>query len=180
MARSSQTDLAVLAVLSVASMSGYAVREAIRDQLGHFWSESFGQIYPTLASLTADGLVHKAMGERAGSSTFSLTDVGRSRLLELLRAPEATTPPRNGLMLRVFFGQALGPDAVAALISETREQVLVQLATFEAIESMMAQETDHADHRPYWALTVSAGKHSAIGALAWCDEALEALASFPR
>lgn len=180
MARSSQTDLAVLAVLSVAPMSGYAVREAIRDQLGHFWSESFGQIYPTLATLTADKLVSKAVGERAGSSVFSLTASGRARLLELLRAPEATTPPRNGLMLRVFFGHALGPDAVAAIISETREQVLVQLATFDGIARMMELETDLPEHRPYWALTVSAGRHSAEAALSWCDEALAALVTFPR
>ena len=161
-------------------MSGYAVREAIRDQLGHFWSESFGQIYPTLASLTADGLVSKQPGERSGSSVFELTAAGRGQLLELLRAPEVSTPPRNGLMLRVFFGHTIGPDAVAALIAETREQVRGQLATFEAITRMMATETDHAEHRPYWALTVSAGRHSARAALAWCDESLEALAGFPR
>ena len=170
----------MLAVLSVAPMSGYAVREAIRDQLGHFWSESFGQIYPTLASLTADGLVSKQPGERSGSSVFELTAAGRGQLLELLRAPEVSTPPRNGLMLRVFFGHTIGPDAVAALIAETREQVRGQLATFEAITRMMATETDHAEHRPYWALTVSAGQHTARAALAWCDEALEALAGFPR
>ena len=93
MPRTPQTDLAVLAVLSVAPMSGYAVREAIRDQLGQFWSESFGQIYPTLASLNSAGLVEKVPGERAGSSLFSLTTAGRERLLELLRAPEVTTPP---------------------------------------------------------------------------------------
>lgn len=180
MSRAAQTDLAVLAVLSVAPMSGYAVREAIRDQLGHFWSESFGQIYPTLATLTADGLVSKHPGERSGSSVFVLTPAGRDRLLELLQAPEVTAPPRNGLMLRVFFGHAIGPDAVAALISETRQQVLSQLAAFDAITRMMELETDYPEHRPYWALTVSAGRHSARGALAWCDEALETLADFPR
>jgi DNA-binding PadR family transcriptional regulator len=180
MARSSQTDLAVLAVLSVAPMSGYAVREAIRDQLGHFWSESFGQIYPTLASLVSQGLASKDPGERSGSSVFSLTAAGRTRLLELLQAPEATAPPRNGLMLRVFFGRTLGPDAVAALVRQTREQVLGQLAAFDAITRMMQLETDHADHQPYWALTVSAGRHSALGALAWCDEALATLATLPR
>jgi DNA-binding PadR family transcriptional regulator len=161
-------------------MSGYAVREAIRDQLGRFWSESFGQIYPTLASLGSAGLVEKLPGERVGSSVFTLTPAGRERLLELLRAPEVTAPPRNGLMLRVFFGHAVGPDAVAALVEDAREQVLEQLAAFDGIARMMEQETDHPEHRPYWALTVSAGRHSALGALAWCDEALEALATFPR
>jgi len=180
MPRTSQTDLAVLAVLSVAPMSGYAVREAIRDQLGQFWSESFGQIYPTLASLNSAGLVEKVPGERAGSSLFSLTTAGRERLLELLRAPEVTTPPRNGLMLRVFFGHAIGPEAVAALIEQTRDQALQQLSVFDGITRMMQQETEHAEHRPYWALTVSAGRHSALAAVAWCDESLEALATFPR
>lgn len=161
-------------------MSGYAVREAIKDQLGHFWSESFGQIYPTLSSLTAAEFVEKRPGDRSGSSEFALTTEGRNRLLELLQAPEVMTPPRNGLMLRVFFGHTLGPDAVAALIEETREQVLVQLATFDGITRMMEHEADHPEHRPYWALTVSAGRHSALGALAWCDEALEALSGFPR
>jgi hypothetical protein len=83
-------------------------------------------------------------------------------------------------MLRVFFGHTLGPDAVAALIAETRQQVQIQLATFDAIAGMMSAETDYPEHRPYWALTVSAGRHSAVGALAWCDEALEALTGFPR
>ena len=161
-------------------MSGYAVREAIRDQLGMFWSESFGQIYPTLASLATAGLVEKRHGERSGSSVFSLTEPGRERLLELLRTPEETAPPRNGLMLRVFFGSVLGPDAVAALIAETREQVMAQLAAFDGISRMMAEERDHPEHQRYWALTVSAGAHSARAALAWCDESLAALVTFPR
>lgn len=180
MARSSQTDMAVLAVLSVAPMSGYAVREAIRDQLGHFWSESFGQIYPTLASLTNDGLVEKAEGSRSGSSVFTLTERGRDRLLELLHSPESSTPPRNGLMLRVFFGHTIGPDAVADLVRAAREQAATQLAAFDGIARLMEHETEHPEHRPYWALTVSAGRHTAAAAIEWCDEALKTLADFPR
>jgi DNA-binding PadR family transcriptional regulator len=180
MARSAQTDLAVLAVLSVAPMSGYAVREAIRDQLGHFWNESFGQIYPTLATLMKGGFVDKQPGERAGASLFRLTDLGRERLLELLSAPKESTPPRDGLMLRVFFGHAVGPDAIAELIKQTRREALERLDTFGGIARLMETETDYPEHRPYWALTVSAGRHSAKAALDWCDEALAALAEFPR
>ena len=57
MSRQSKTELAVLGALSVQPMSGYAVRAAITETLGHFWSESFGQIYPTLARLESDALV---------------------------------------------------------------------------------------------------------------------------
>jgi DNA-binding PadR family transcriptional regulator len=111
MARSSQTDLAVLAVLSVTPMSGYAVREAIRDQLGHFWSESFGQIYPTLSSLTRDGLVTKGAGSRQGSSVFRLTESGRERLLELLHAPESSAPPGTRSVLMPLPTSSVPPDS---------------------------------------------------------------------
>jgi DNA-binding PadR family transcriptional regulator len=36
-------------------MTGYAVREEIRQVLGHFWSESYGQIYPPWPSSSATG-----------------------------------------------------------------------------------------------------------------------------
>lgn len=179
-ARPSQTDLAVLAVLNVQPMTGYAVREAIREQLGHFWSESFGQIYPTISELAKQGLVVKSAGERPGSSTWSLTDRGRERLLELLRSTDTPAPPRNGLMLRLFFGAALGPDECARLVADARATAVAQLAQFEGIERELATDTDYPEHRPYWALTVSAGKHTALAGIAWADEALAALAEFPR
>ncbi|WP_411722563.1 PadR family transcriptional regulator [Mycetocola sp.] len=49
MARSDQSQTAILGALSIMPMTGYTLREEIRDTLGHFWSESFGQIYSTLA-----------------------------------------------------------------------------------------------------------------------------------
>jgi DNA-binding PadR family transcriptional regulator len=179
MARAAQTDLAVLAVLSVAPMTGYAVREAIRDQLGHFWSESFGQIYPALSALVRDNLVEKTPADRAGSSTFSLTPTGRDRLLTLLSAPATSAPARNGLMLRIFFGRLLGPEACRALVQETKDQALGQLETFAMIRRIMEGEEQYAEHRPYWTLTVSAGEHSARAAIAWADETLAALETFP-
>ena len=73
MARGRQTELAILGALSVAPMTGYAVREEIRQVLGHFWSESYGQIYPTLAELQRNGLIEAQQGTRPGSSTYTLT-----------------------------------------------------------------------------------------------------------
>ena len=67
MPRATQTDLAVLAALSVEPMTGYALREAILEHLGAFWSESFGHIYPALARLREGGLVEAVDGDRTGS-----------------------------------------------------------------------------------------------------------------
>jgi hypothetical protein len=44
-----------------------------------------------------------------------------------------------------------------------------------AIRRELAHEPDHAQDRPYWLLTVSAGEHTARAAIAWANEALAAL-----
>ncbi len=171
-------------LLWVAPMSGYAVREAIRDVLGHFWSESFGQIYPALSALHRDGAVERRDGGRAGSSTYFLTPAGRARLQELLRQPVASTPPRNGLLLRLFFGHALGAKACIVLIEQARADAERSLSAYAEIRAEPEAEP-HAvaagaaeaatAHRPYWLLTVSAGEHSARATIAWADEALATL-----
>jgi DNA-binding PadR family transcriptional regulator len=177
MARNDQTQTAVLGALSVMPMTGYALRNEIRDTLGHFWSESFGQIYPALAELERQGLVERRGAERTGSSTFAITPGGTARLLDLLTEPARPSPPRNGLLLRLFFGRQLGPEACRTLVRRAREQAQQQLAQLAAVRQELRDDQEHATDSPYWLLTVSAGEHSARAAIAWADHALATLAS---
>jgi DNA-binding PadR family transcriptional regulator len=180
-ARANQTETAVLGALSVMPMSGYAVREAIRDVLGHFWSESFGQIYPALTQLEHEGHVRRRDPGRTGSSTFAITPSGRARLRKLLSQPVQPVPPRNGLMLRLFFGRQLGRESCRSLLLEAKTDAELRLAQYEAVRRGLAREQEHAEDRPYWLLTVSAGEHSARAAIDWANESLAALDKFqPR
>lgn len=169
--RSSQTQTAVLGGLSVEPMTGYALREAIREVLGHFWSESFGQIYPTLAELERQGHVRRLDSARTGASTFAITPAGMTRLKELLAQPIQQVPPRSGLMLRLFFGRHLGPAACRSLVLQARAEAESLLSHYEAIAQDVMTEDDPAGDRPYWLLTISAGRHTARAAMAWADEA---------
>ena len=178
MARTAQTDLAVLAALSVSPMTGYAAREAILTHLGSFWAESFGQIYPTLTRLVREGYVVAEAGDRAGSSVYSLTTAGRDELISLMRAPAPDVPPRNGLLLRLFFGNVLGAAACRALVLEARDRAEGRLAELASIRAANEGE-DESVHSPYWSITLSAGEHSARAAIAWATEALKVLDSLP-
>ena len=72
MARQAQTSTAVLGALSIEPMTGYEIRQAISTVLGHFWHESFGQIYPCLADLEAAGQVRSTPAtDRARPATRS-------------------------------------------------------------------------------------------------------------
>jgi DNA-binding PadR family transcriptional regulator len=156
-------------------MTGYALREAIREVLGHFWSESFGQIYPALAELERDGYVERRESARNGSSTFRITPSGTAQLRELLSEPIQRDPPRNGLLLRLFLGRHLGPAACRALVLDARAEAERRLAEYVAIRADIAQASEMADERPYQLLTLAFGEHTARAAIAWANEAVAAL-----
>src|SRR5580700_9952877 len=92
------TPSALLGLLSLGPMSGYDIRQLIQQSIGHFWSESYGQIYPGLKRLEAVGLVAKKTERKHGSPdryVYSLTADGRDRLREWLKLPVAEEVPRN-------------------------------------------------------------------------------------
>jgi DNA-binding PadR family transcriptional regulator len=178
--RTTQTEMAVLGGLSVMPMTGYALRANIRDVLGHFWSESFGQIYPTLASLEKRGMVQRVGAERAKSSLYLLTDAGRARLLELLSEPPQMSPPRNGLLLRLFFGRQLGIPACRVLLLAAKADAEARVAQFEGLLQEVAGDPEVADERPFFLLTISAGEHAARATLAWTVESLAVLDDLER
>jgi DNA-binding PadR family transcriptional regulator len=172
-ARTSQTRLAVLGALSVEPMTGYAIRQGIADSIGHFWSESFGQIYPTLAALETEGLVRRAGSGRTSGSTFELTDAGRRHLRDLLAEPIESVPARNGLLLRLFFGRHLAPDVRRDLLRGALADAERALEQYGALRAEVSAQT-HAD-APFWLMTVSAGEHTAAAQAAWARECLAAL-----
>lgn len=152
-------------------MSGYALRQAIRDVLGHFWSESFGQIYPTLAALRDDGLVEMTEAHADSKSKFAITESGLEHLRDRLSEPPQSARPRNGTLLRLFFGRQLGLDGCRELLEQARGQARDQLVGFEAIRQEILSEAPTDDH-PFFLITVSAGEHAARATVAWAAESL--------
>jgi DNA-binding PadR family transcriptional regulator len=166
----SQTELAVLGALSIEPMSGYRVRQEIQQTLGHFWAESFGQIYPTLARLEGAGLVG-----RTDDGRFTATDAGLARLRELLLTAPEVAPPRNALLLRLFFGRQIGREACLDLLAGTEREVVARLAELAAVRATL----DPADpDQRYALLTLSAGEHSGRATLAWITETRATLATW--
>jgi DNA-binding PadR family transcriptional regulator len=170
MARKPQTSTAVLGALSVGPLTGYEIRQVISTVLGHFWHESFGQIYPCLAELERSGLVSSSPGDRRGSSRFEITAAGQRRLAELLAEPPVPQPPRNGVLLRVFLGHALPPDDLDRLLASVEESASARLDAFAGIRVGMALEPAYPEHGRYWEATIRAGELAATAQLTWVAE----------
>ena len=178
MVRTSQTQLAVLGALSVEPMTGYRLRTEIVDTLGHFWHESFGQIYPTLAALEAAGLVERDQRSAASGNLFRLTPAGLQRLRELLVEPYRQPPPRNPLLLRLFFGAHVEPDVIRGWLTEALAEAEQACAQYDELRRQVESEADVDDGDDggrFRLMTVVAGRHSARARVEWAHEALQIL-----
>jgi len=164
----------VLGMLARAPGSGYDLVRRIRGSVGYFWTPARSHVYSLLPRLASLGFATRrdVPGENAPDrSVYELTDEGRAALAEWLTSPElGEGPPRNPFLVKVFFGEVLGRDAMTAHVRERRDRIATELAELEEIERTI----DPANTYGRLALRYGLAVDRAI--LAWADEALEELA----
>jgi DNA-binding PadR family transcriptional regulator len=174
--RENRTRYVVLGMLTAAPMTGYGLRKAIEGSVGHFWQESYGQLYPTLRKLAAEGLVearatHGGPG-RAGA-VYHVTARGRAALAAWLASPPVLEPSRNELLLKVFFAGAVPPELTARNLEAVGATLRAERAELEAIAARMDARPRREWHpdAPYWRLTLDFGLEFMRTALAWLERA---------
>src|SRR5580698_4691194 len=141
--RVSQSQFAVLGLLSLRPMSGYDLKQLSAWSVGHFWREGYGQIYPTLRQLEKERLVTKKTQRQKGKpdrNVYSLTAAGLERLKQWLALPPNPEVLRNELLLKLFFGQWT-PKEISREHIETHWQLYKQeLAALAEIRKRLAEE----------------------------------------
>lgn len=181
--RARSTPYAVLGMLSVAPMSGYDIRKESEQSIGYFWSESYGQIYPALRELKAEGLIRRCAGKSGGNrdrQVYEITERGRAALKAWRAEPPRETPYRNELLLKLFFGRADAVEHEAGWIERVLEEQKAALREFERIrEEIEKEQHDHVS-RPFWLITLSYGEHHARAILRWGRETQKALRALKR
>jgi len=175
-----QTSYMILGGLSIQpNLSGYDLRKGIESSVSYFWRESYGQIYPTLKRLAAEGLIVAGKSDsrsRKGRQVYSLTEAGRACLREWLAVPFKNDPPRNEFLLKLFFGREAAPGVSIAHVQDLQERNRRMLATLLALETMAKTEASQNPHQPFWLLTISLGTALTRAALEWGESALAKLA----
>lgn len=172
---------AVLGMLSVQPMSGYDIKQAIERSIGNFWSLSYGQIYPMLKALVAEGLAVKDVEAGTGKPdrhVYTLTDAGHEALVRWIEAPIEALPARNEHLLKLFFGKEVPPGVHARHVERLRASYGEALARYDAITRLNAS-TGTMLERAYRGMTIRYGQLVAQAVVKWCDETLDALSSLP-
>lgn len=181
MSAPNRTRLALLGFLSWGPLSGYRLKQLIEISISNFWTESYGQIYPMLRQLQREGLAEPraAKGGRGGT-TYAITEAGRAELARWLAEPTAPRPPRNELLLKLFFGRYAKPAELQRHLETFRAERAALAARYRETRHMLESIPAPPPHLPYWLLTLSYGESEVAAQLRWADGALATLATAPR
>lgn len=169
------TSEALLGMLSLGPMTGYNIRRRIEFSIGNFWSESFGQIYPTLAKLHKQGFISAKPAQKAGAKVYALTPQGRERLKHWLKEMPQPRKPRNELLLKLFFAGKGSLAAARQQVLERRAACLADLSRYQAIERRLKEEQAENPGLPFFLITLHYGLAEARAILSWADQTIATL-----
>jgi len=177
MPKQNTSEFALLGLLSQQPSSGYDLRSKTEKQLGHFWSESYASIYPMLKRLLERGLVQRYQVEQADKPdkwVYSITEEGLKAFRSWLSDEIHPMPPRDILLMKVYFGSLSSNEELVRHIELYRADLMDELGTNEQRIATIRQSTDNSSS-VYQLLTLSHSIHSTRAMLAWCKSALEIL-----
>jgi PadR family transcriptional regulator AphA len=166
---------AVLGMLSMGLKTGYAMKKHVEGNLGHYWSESYGQIYPILRQLVDEGLATCTEERRRGKpmrNLYSITPPGRKELRAWLAMPPEPQPQRSELLLKLSLGNRVSSKTCQKLIGDHREQCKQDLRYLGDIESALCGPGAHHRDQPYWLMTLRHGQAIREAELVWCGQTL--------
>lgn len=179
MAAQTSTDFAILGMLTLKPMSGYELRRTVGRSIAHFWSESYGQLYPSLKKLEAAKLVTRRTeaGQKRDKHVYAITPAGVGKLREWLAQPPKPQPPRSELLLKLFFLSPGEAPVSATHVRRARDRALEELTHLGYVEEQLRSE--HAGHPQLeqWLITLNFGRHRLEGMIRWGEETLESLES---
>jgi len=168
----------LLGLLAIQPMSGYDLGQTIRGSVGHFWNESYGQIYPNLKALARDGFV-SAKTERQKSkpdrNIYSITKKGRERLAKWLAVPPQPEIPRNELLLKIFFGVQTAPEILIGYMERMLKNERAVLQELTRIEQEVLSQNQEFPDVPYWQMAARFGQFELEAHVRWAEETLAEL-----
>ena len=170
-----KTKYVILGMLARMPLTGYRLKKWIEGEYIHFWQESFGQIYPTLKKLVAEGLAvcsekKEAENER-GQIEYCITEAGRQELESWLRAEPEIEKLRYEILLKISFGANTEPEVLIkhldSFIGRNDKLVKTMNGYMEIFEQMKGDEIDCT----YSSLTALCGQYFYTAMRDWAIEA---------
>ena len=172
---------AIMTALIEDDLSGYELARDFQASLGFFWHASHQQIYQDLRKLADKGWLNKREVSQSGKPNkivYGLTKAGRDALAEWVFSATKTQVAKDELLIKLYNLSSDNAAHLASEISGRREQMMRVLYIYEKIRLRHYDEpTSLPTRRKGVYLALASGISQGEQFLAWCDEALELLAT---
>jgi PadR family transcriptional regulator, regulatory protein AphA len=157
---------AVLGLIALHPRTGYDIKRVIDRSIRHFWAASYGQIYPELKRLEAEGWIEGGDEPNGGRSrrVYRITAAGTKALNEWLYGSETRIELRDESLLRLFFCDTLPGMQGLELLAGRREGYRQMLAYLESLDDGTGPDPPFIDLVYRWGLDYCRW------GMAWCEE----------
>lgn len=175
MAKLNATRYALLGMLSLKPGSGYDIKKRMSVSTNHFWSESDGAIYPILKKLLDEDMVTcevENLESGKPKKIYTLTVDGQAELQDWLSKAPQTTPGRDELLLKLFFGANVDKKHMLEHVDQRHQQAERELEVYRDIENYLTSQPNKVK-TIYQLVTLKAGIHHTQATIAWCQEVKE-------
>jgi len=138
-------EVAILGLLKERPMHGYELKKRLSYMLGHFWTVSYGSLYPALKRLEKSGSIERAYSVKEKTrnrNVFRITGRGEAEFMRLLTedTSDSSLVDTEKFDLRMAFFQYLEPETRLALLETRRRLLEDQVAKFKAYRSNNGDE----------------------------------------
>jgi DNA-binding PadR family transcriptional regulator len=172
---------AIMTALIDDDLSGYELARDFETSMGFFWHASHQQIYQELHKLAEKSLLNKREVNQSGKPNkivYGLTKAGRKALADWVYGTTKTQTAKDELVIKLYNLSDENAAHLAAEIADRRQEMMRLLYVYEKIRVRHYDDPLSLPTRSkgvYLALIRGLGQGQQF--MAWCDEALELIAS---
>ena len=178
-----QTEYVILGLLNEAPLTGYQIKKYIDIRFRYFWSESYGQIYPTLKSLVGRGLIAEGTTEikkNRAQTTYRIKPAGLTALKQWLELPVERETIRLEILLKMFFSHLVTPEVMIKHVKEFQEAHEKDLAMIKIAEKEVRSIIERDPNHPYILRVIDFGEKVNGAYLDWCRDTIKFLESMKK
>ena len=175
-----KTKYVLLGLIAKKPQSGYDIKKFIDQAVHYFWNESYGQIYPMLKALVAEGLATVDTQEQEGKpdkNIYAITEKGVEVMKEWLLEPAEEAPARYEVLLKLYFGNHIGVNQNIEHLQQFKDEQEKKLDIFKDIENHLIHVCANHPEKIYSLLTVRFGINECLFRINWCETSIAALKS---
>jgi DNA-binding PadR family transcriptional regulator len=161
----------ILGLLAEQPLSGYQIKKLVDIRFKFFWSESFGQIFPALKSLAAQGYCEELPQEGARAArVYQITPSGREALVHWLSQPVEKESLRLEILLKTYFSGYAAPEAMLTHLATFEESHSKQLHILNLFQAELERIPDEDENHGDILRVIDFGQKANRAYLDWCRE----------